>query len=203
MSWPERGTIASTQTCTYCAIKELATLGLIERFRGPNAAAVLWLPLTLLAPAWAARAESLGDLRLGITAQAIEQDLGKPAGTEDQPPGCPGDPPLAVWDYGDRGLMLVVAGQGPAAQLFSVTSFADNRLTTEKGVALGSTLGQAVAAYPSASDRSPESFRVELESGALELSFSGEQPPRVTSIRLTAEPRRVYEDGLDCGRPAD
>jgi hypothetical protein len=147
--------------------------------------------------------ESIGALRPGMTSGEVEKNIGKPAHIEEQPPECPGDAPLLVWDYSDRGLMLVVEGRGANARLQSISSFGGNELRTARGVAVGATYDQVLAAYPSATDPSPESFQVDLETGSLEISFSGEAQPRVIRILLTSETPKIYQEGHDCGRPKD
>jgi hypothetical protein len=137
-----------------------------------------------------------------MTAEAIEQRLGRPAYVEKQPPECPGDAALVVWDYADSGLMLVLAGEGTGETLVSVSNFGSNRFATERGVGIGTAYDEVLAAYPAAADESPASFRVELEGEALEIGFSGGDPPRVNRILLTSETPRIYEEGRECGRPA-
>jgi hypothetical protein len=159
-------------------------------------------PLLLLSgflAAGGAKAEALGELHPGIKATAVEKLLGKPSGIEGQPPECPDEPPQAVWDYSDRGLVLVIEGNGPKAELVSVSNFGDNRLETGRGVRIGATYEQVLAAYPKAADASPESFLVETENGALEVSFSGGEPNRVTRILLSSQPALVYREGRGCG----
>lgn len=148
--------------------------------------------------AGAGHAESLGPLHPGMPSDQVRGRIGTPAGTEPQPPACAGQPATSVWDYGQRGLILVMAGAGADARLQSASSFGDNALTTEKDIGIGATFDQVAAAYPNASESDPSYFRIDLKDHRLEIRFSTDDPPRVAGILITNEPDLVYNDKGEC-----
>ncbi len=165
------------------------------------AAALAWLLLSAPLSDRVAAGESIGDLRPGMTIVDLEQRLGAPASREEQPPECPGDRPLVVWNYAAKGLMLVSDGSAPSARLVSISTSAPSPFATATGIGIGATYDRVLSAYPGAADPSRASFRVEVDNAALEIGFSGEDPPRVERLMLSAEPPGVYEEGKDCGHP--
>jgi hypothetical protein len=174
--------------------------------KAQNQGSIRWLALSLSVLVLgvgtvAAATESIGALHPGMTIGALEKQVGKPIGIEAQPPDCPGDAPLYVLDYSDRGLMLVAEGLGTGAAIQSISSFGKNQFRTARGVGVGATYDQVLAAYPSAEDPSRASFQVDLETGFLEISFSDDDPPRVIRILLTSEHPKIYQEGQDCGQP--
>lgn len=172
-----------------------------DRYRARAAsrlAAAVGLIVLGCALAGAGRAESLGPLHPGMTSEQVHERIGTPAGTESQPPACAGQPATSVWDYGQQGLVVVMAGDGADARLQSASSFGDNALTTEKGIGIGATYDQVTSAYPNASESDPSYFRVDLKDHRLEIRFSADAPPRVAGILITEEPDLVYNDAGEC-----
>ncbi len=167
----------------------------------------LWMALALALATTCAAQDRIGPLRPGMTAAEVEAALGAPTDRSPQP-GCPGEAPQVFWDYGERGLILILTGVGEAARLTTISSFGERGPALLRGrdtndpIAIGAVIERVRAALPEVNDFDGPIVELVGEGTTLSVSLSGIAPRRVTRLELTDAPAKHYDEGDDCGDAA-
>ena len=92
---------------------------------------------------------SVGELRLGVTVDALKSLLGAPDSKSDVVEEAATGLSVSTWTWADKGISLVMAASGPdqAPTVDRITVTAPSTLRTAEGIGVGATEAAVTAAY--------------------------------------------------------